>query len=102
MPDDRTGNLTVPDTANSPATVVEPVIDIVLPDILVSRYIKLPSASLYANADPLIVIALPGLANDDERNNNPIIQYVYNKYAKRMAPQMRSHYFIYNLYYFLE
>ena len=63
-----------------------------LPDILVSRYIKFPSASSYPSADDFIVIVLPVLANDEERSNNPIVCSIFtNKYAKRMAPQMRSH-----------
>ena len=53
-------NLVSPVAVKAPNTLVEPVILILLPDILVNKYIKLPSPSAYDNADPLTNNELSG------------------------------------------
>jgi hypothetical protein len=52
---------------------VDPVILILLPDILVNKYIKLPSPSAYDNADPLMDNELFGFGVSVVRNIKPIV-----------------------------
>ena len=99
---DNPVNVKGPSTVRLPTIPVEPVIDILLPDIFVSRYIKLPSPSGYVSGLFAIVIPLPGLGSEVIRNIKPIVYNAFTyKYTKRMAPQMRSHRFLVGRSYFI-
>ena len=78
-------------TIKLPVIVVAPVIDTLLPDIFVSRYVKLPSPSANVNTVFFTVSELPALGVVVERNIKPIILSFIYKYTKRMAPQVRDH-----------
>jgi len=77
VPNNEPVAVVVPVIFKLPFMVVEPVIAILLPDILVRRYTKLPSPSLYSSGEPLTVTVFPVLAREEERNINPMKIYIY-------------------------
>jgi len=60
-----------------PETAVEPVILILLPDILVASQTKFPSPSVNVSDEPFTVISFPALAREEVRSINPIEIYIY-------------------------
>jgi len=66
-----------PLTVKVPDTAVEPVILILLPDILVASQTKLPSPSANVSDEPLIEIVFPALGVEVVRSINPIEIYIY-------------------------
>lgn len=66
-----------PLTVNVPKTAVEPVILILLPDILVASQTKFPSPSTNVNVEPFTVISFPALGREVVRSISPIEIYVY-------------------------
>ena len=69
--------LSIVEILRLPVSAVSPLILTILPDILESRYIKLPSPSLYSSAVPFTEIESPALAREEVRSINPIEIYVY-------------------------
>jgi hypothetical protein len=62
---------------NVPKTEVDPVILILLPDILVASQTKFPSPSIKVSSEFFTDMLFPGLAREEVRSINPIEIYIY-------------------------